>query len=174
MAGDLREQLLAVRDKYGGVLKPEYVVEAAQPPAHPLHSRFEWDNAIAGPLYRRKQAQELIQSVKIVYKEATENEPSSSVRFFQSIRRDTGFVYEPINEIAHDPVAAEILLREAKREWMALYRRFGHLREFIEMVQGDTGGDGGVPVVPETPTQPGDGGVEVDGPEVGEGARLVA
>jgi hypothetical protein len=62
---DLRDQLQNIADKYGGRITPAYVVDEARPPSHPLHHRFEWDDRIAGEAHRRRQAQELIQSVVI-------------------------------------------------------------------------------------------------------------
>jgi hypothetical protein len=49
-----------------GILTPDDVVSEAEDESNPLHPAFEWDDAAAGRKYRRKQAQDLIYSVRIV------------------------------------------------------------------------------------------------------------
>ena len=134
---DLRAELKAIHTKHGK-LTPELVVTEARKPSHPLHSRFEWDDKVAGEAYRKVQARDLIQSVRCVYREATETDPAEDVREWHSVRRPDGFVYEPIDAIAADPLAAAMLLRDAEREWKALHRRYAHLEEFISLVRADT------------------------------------
>lgn len=130
----LRKELQAIYDSCGK-LTPSLVVDEARVKDHPLHSRFEWNNSIAGEKYRQVQAQDLIQSVKIKYQKPSGD--SEQCRYFVSVQRETGFVYEPTSDVASDPVAAEIVLRTMEREWKALRQRYGHIKEFMEMVQRD-------------------------------------
>jgi hypothetical protein len=60
-------ELKRIANKNGGLLQPETVVESARPASSPLHSRFEWDNTVAGQQYRIWQARQLIRvSVEII------------------------------------------------------------------------------------------------------------
>lgn len=61
----LQQVLEEIAAKTGGILKPEVVVGEAADPRHPLHDRFEWDDAKAGHAHRVEQARELIRSVRV-------------------------------------------------------------------------------------------------------------
>jgi hypothetical protein len=128
----LREVLTEIRDRHGE-LTTQAVVDTARPPEHPLHARFEWDDAVAGEAYRRQQAGELIRSVRIRYIE--EPEPRE-VNVFHVVKRpDSGRQsYVPVEEIAADPVATALVLSEMRREWQAFERRYRHLAEFSELI----------------------------------------
>lgn len=129
----LHQQLLDIRAARGQ-LTPEDVVDVARDEAHPLHSRFEWDDQIAGEAYRRIQAAELIRSVKVVYSESPEGD-ERSVRGWSVVpdapdRRG----YVPTEEALEDPFTAKLLLRQAERELKAFKKKYGHLREFADLV----------------------------------------
>lgn len=57
---DLRTALQGIYDQHQQ-LTPAIVVDEARDAAHPLHSRFDWNDATAGEAWRRQQAHELIQ-----------------------------------------------------------------------------------------------------------------
>ena len=129
--------MLGIREKHGQLV-PDLVVREAEPVDHPLHDRFEWDDAVAGPAYRRAQAHELIQSVRVVYRPADDVSPERTVRAFHAVRAESGaYVYETAEGVVRDPVAAAVLLRDMEREWQALKRRFEQFAEFREMVRRD-------------------------------------
>lgn len=133
---ELHSELQAIRDQYGK-LTPKLVVAAARDETNPLHRRFEWDDSVAGERWREEQAHELIRSVRIVYKRATPDQPEQKIRAYQAVRTSDGFVYEPSEKVAADPVLAAIVLRDMAREWQALKARYGHFEEFLEMVRVD-------------------------------------
>lgn len=132
----LRDELLTVRDQHGR-LTPQLVVEAARDPEHPLHSRFEWDDAVAGEAWRRQQAHELIRKAKVVYREADESTPEKSVRAFVAIRAEEGHVFDPVEEVAEDPFRRKLALADMEREWKALFKRFKEYEEFFALVRRD-------------------------------------
>lgn len=136
MSEALRVQLQQVYDA-NGELTPALVVDTARDPEHPLHSRFEWDDAAAGEEWRRKQAQQLIRSVRVVYREADETNEARSVRAFHAVRRTDGHVYEPLEKVQQDPLTRQMVLEDMAREWRALYRRFKHMQEFLDLVRDD-------------------------------------
>lgn len=128
--------MLAVRQQHGR-LTPQLVVDTARDPGHPLHSRFEWDDASAGEAWRRQQAHDLIRKAKVVYREAEEASPEKSVRAFVAIRAEDGHVFDPVEEVAEDPFRRKLALADMEREWKTLYRRYQEFGEFLEMVRRD-------------------------------------
>lgn len=136
MSGDLRSHLEAIRAQYGS-LRPQCVVEEARDVTHPLHSRFEWDDSVAGEAYRLHQARQLIRSVKIVYKETDESGPAKSARAYVSLTDDTEQAYEPVDEVARDPFKRQLVLNNMQREWKALFNRYKEFEDFTEMVRRD-------------------------------------
>lgn len=133
----LRDQLQAVYDE-NGTLTPELVVETARPKNHPLHSTvFDKAPKEAAEAYYRARAHELIQSVKVVYREATDTTPAATIRAFHSVRGESGYVYEPAEVVAQDPMMRAILLRDMEREWKALKARFAQFSEFVAMIRDD-------------------------------------
>lgn len=137
MSDDLRSVLLQIREARGA-LTPAAVVDTARDPTHPLHSRFEWDDAVAAEAHRRAQAAKLIRSVRITYDYDDDGAPKT-VRGLVSIQRELAptRTYEPVEEVVADPVASEILLREFDREWRRFRQRFGHLQEFTARIAAD-------------------------------------
>ena len=136
MSGDLRSHLEAIRGQYSK-LTPRVVVDEARDPEHPLHSRFEWDDSIAGEAYRIQQARELIRSVRVVHKEADEAGPEKSVRAYVSLANENEHAYEPVEEVAEDPFKRQLALNAMQREWKALYDRYKEFEEFLAMVRRD-------------------------------------
>jgi hypothetical protein len=130
----LRDELEAVRAKHGR-LTPAHVVEDARPADHPLHDRFDWDNRTAGESWRRQQASELIRSVRVMYREPTEDDAGADVRAYHAVRRDADHEYVPVDEVAGDPMLTALVLNDMRREWLAFQRRYGHMVEFVELVR---------------------------------------
>lgn len=62
------------------------IVNAAKAKRSPLHTYFEWDDAVAGPLYRLEQARLLTRSVVIVREDGA---GESNPRAFHYVREDT-------------------------------------------------------------------------------------
>lgn len=127
----LRDQLQDLYHHHGK-LTPALVVDVARPVDHPLHPRFEWDDGIAGEEYRKVQARELIRSVRISYSRDDKAEP---IRYFVSVERGGERAYYPAGEVAKDDILTEIVLREMERDWKELQSRYGHFREFIDLIR---------------------------------------
>lgn len=133
---NIRDQLLAIRDRHGQ-LTPTIVVDEARDGTHPLHDRFEWDDAIAGEAWRREQAHELIRSARIVYKQADDKSPERSVRAFHAVRNEKGYLYEPAEAVAADQFIVKLVLADMQREWQTMKRRYDQFAEFYDMVRRD-------------------------------------
>jgi hypothetical protein len=132
----LRDQLQAIYNEHGK-LTPSLVVDQARSEEHPLHSRFEWDDAVAGEAWRRQQAHELIRSVRVVYREADEKNAEKSVRAFHAVRSEKEHVYEPVEKVVQDDFTRTLVMKDMEREWRALRRRYEQFSEFIEMIRRD-------------------------------------
>jgi hypothetical protein len=132
----LRDELTGIYQQRG-VLTPEVVVDEARPPTAPLHDRFEWDDSTAAEAYRRDQAHQLIQSVKlpIVYR-PSDGKPVK-VRAFQAVRTDQGNVYKPTEEVIQDPFLTKLVLQNMQREWLAMKARYDGFGEFYSMIRQD-------------------------------------
>lgn len=133
---DLRTELLAVRERYGD-LTPANVVDAARDEDHPLHGRFEWDDAVAGEKYRLAQARQLIRVVREKYTDGQGR--LADVRTFHAIPRENGMAYEPLDEIVRNDIATQVLLKSMEREWRQLKARYEKFAEFRALVLGDLG-----------------------------------
>ena len=53
------------------------------------------------------------------------------------MNRADGRAYEPIEEIKVDPFMSKLILQAAEREWKALFIKYKHLAEFLEVVRKD-------------------------------------
>lgn len=135
---DLRSELAAIRKQYG-TLTPANVVDAARDENHPLHHRFEWDDTVAAEKYRLVQARQLIRVLRETYTDS--GGKPADVRTYHAIPRETGMVYEPLDEIVHDDIASKVLMQSMEREWRALKARYEKFAEFRTMVLGDLGSD---------------------------------
>lgn len=124
-----------------GELTPAVVVDEAANPTHPLHTRFEWDNAVAGHAYRLDQARALIRSARVVYREGTARSGPRTVRAFHSVPTPEGRRYEPSETIAADPFMRQLVLQQMEREWRELRDRYRHFEEFAAMVTRDLEGE---------------------------------
>lgn len=129
----LHQQLLEIRAARGQ-LTAQDVVDVARDETSPLHSRFEWNDKIAGEAYRRAQAAELIRTVKISYAETPEGDQRwvRAWSAFPESPDQQGYV--PTEEVMQDPFASKLLLRQAERELKAFQRKYGHLKEFADLV----------------------------------------
>lgn len=133
---DLRAELTRIYEK-NKELTPEQVVTEATPTDHPLHDRFEWNDAVAGHEYRKVQAAELIRSVKIVYRETPAGEPVRVRAFVSTQMSETkSQAYHPTEKVLSDDFTRKLLLQNCQREIDALTRKYGHLAEFAEMMRG--------------------------------------
>lgn len=132
----LRDHLQAIYDQHGE-LTAELVVNQARAKTHPLHDRFEWDNRRAGEQWRQHQAADLIRSVKVVYREATENREAGTIRAYHAVRGPNGHAYQPADKVAADPFTRQLVLADMEREWKALHRRYADFAEFADMVRTD-------------------------------------
>lgn len=114
-----------------GLLLPEQVVEAARPPASPLHSRFEWNNGKAAEKYRIWQARQLLRV-------CVETIPQSKepVEVFVSLSRDRKEGgYRIQTEVLSDAEMRRALLSDALSELELFREKYARLRELSLVFQ---------------------------------------
>lgn len=128
----VKESLQAIYDQ-NGTLTPEMVVAEARAKDHPLHAHiFDKPPKDAAEAWYRHKAHDLIQSVRVVYRDASDHE--QSVRAFHAVRSEEGYVYKPTDEVVTDPFLARLVLADMEREWKALRTRYERFQEFWQMV----------------------------------------
>src|SRR5579871_6168574 len=71
--------------------------------------------------------------VKVVYRDA--DDLPKEVRAWHAVRREVGWVYDPSEKVAIDPIVQEIILADMGREWRQLFARYKDVPEFIDLVQ---------------------------------------
>lgn len=120
-----------------GQLDGETVVAEATPQDHPLHNHFEWDDSKAGHRFRVHQAEKLIRRVKIETLPPSADDGPHYVRAFVS-NRQAGIPdrngYSPIEDVVQDDISYQMLLKAFQRQVSELERRFGHLKEFRDIM----------------------------------------
>lgn len=140
-AQEAGEYLLVLREKYGGSLTPEVVLENARAADSPIHNAFEWDDAKAAESYRRQQAGHILRSITIVHK-GKEQEP---VRLFLNVHPlnedkipDTQLhVYIHTHDVMSDEALRQQVLRQALREiqgWQQRYKQYKELGKIFESI----------------------------------------
>lgn len=132
-------ELRALYDQTG-TLTPAVVVDAARPEGSPLHSRFEWDDQVAGEKYRHVQAAHLIRSVKVVIQRDGVDE-TTRVRAFVHLDAEPDSdelgTYVPQDVVASSVELTAMALRQMERRWKELRRTYQAHAEFWSMIERD-------------------------------------
>jgi hypothetical protein len=136
MSKPLRDVLAQIYAKHG-FLSKEVVLAESTPRNADLHDRFEWDDKAGAHANRLHQAGRMIRSVKVVYKEPTgKNEPGTVRAWTSYTAPESKPVYMPTETAMADPFIKEFTLRNMRREFLALKRKYGHMEEFASMLAG--------------------------------------
>jgi hypothetical protein len=116
-----------------GTVTPAQVVAFAENPATALHSLFTWDDSEAARQWREAQAASYMRAVvKLIPRE---NAEPLVVRAFVSLSTDrrADHVYRPITDVLDDDERRAVLVEDAKREMIALKRKYAHLHELAQV-----------------------------------------
>lgn len=129
----LRDLLMDLHREHG-VITPALVVEAATPADSPLHRYFDWDDSTAAHKWRIEQAREHIRTARIQY---VSNGAKKTTRAFVSVRHGANEPsnYQPLERVATDDITRRIVLRDFERRLRDLKSEFGHLKEYVELMQ---------------------------------------
>lgn len=139
----ISDELREIQSLHGGSLRPRHVVEYARNPETLLHSKFEWDDSIAGQQYRLWQARQVIRLELIVVDREqgkirdlsfniTNNQKEKTTRAFISLttdRKGDGSGYRNIEDILTDEGLRQQLLNDAKNDMNLFRRKYSILKE---------------------------------------------
>ena len=105
-----------------GRLTAQDLVDESRPVDAPLHSSFEWDDAVAAEEFRKEQARHIISSVVLVEGE------KAPKKVFYNISTD-GSQYSHIQTILKQKDRYDQLLKDALAEIRAFRKRYNSLVE---------------------------------------------
>ena len=125
MKNKVISELKRIAAENDGLLQPETVVNEARPITSPLHSRFEWDNKVAGEAYRIWQARQLIRVVVEVMSATGEKE--NVFVSLTSDRKESG--YRVMTEVLTDKEMRSQMLADALSELELFRDKYKRLRE---------------------------------------------
>jgi len=123
-AENVVQELNRIAEKNGGILDPQEVVNESRPEDAPLHSLFEWDDAIAAEQYRVVQARFIIRNITV------EEDDEPTVRQFVHV--DGGYV--ATRKALDDVDMAEALLKQAKADMNAFIAKYRALKSLHGLI----------------------------------------
>jgi hypothetical protein len=124
-------ELKRIAQENGGVLQPETVVDEARPVSSPLHSRFEWDNTIAGQQYRIWQARQLIRVVVEVLA-GTDDATNVFVSLSTDREKESGG-YRVMAHVLTDAQMRKQMLDDALAELRTFQEKYRRLKELVDV-----------------------------------------
>lgn len=121
-----------IEAEYGKVTN-EYVVQSATPEDSPLHSIFEWDDAVAGHKYRLSQATKLICNLN---KEVEGDlEPRKmTVRAYVDVSENSNGKFINTETAFRNADTKEIVLKRAKAELEMFKQKYKNLTELAGII----------------------------------------
>ncbi len=131
MKNKVISELKRIAAENDGLLQPEIVVERARPESSPLHSRFEWDNTVAGHQYRIWQARHLIR-VSVELLAGTDEKMNVFVSLSPDRERESGG-YRIMTEVLSDAQMRAQMLADALGELELFRDKYKRLKELSEI-----------------------------------------
>jgi hypothetical protein len=128
-------ELETLKNKNGGTLTADVVVDEAKDPTNPLHKCFEWDDTIAANMHRKQQARILITSIVVTGDDGIERKEyyNVTVRVENKDEKKYVDVYQ-----ATDDIYKEETIEKAKsylETFIKKFEVFGYLDDKIEEVK---------------------------------------
>jgi hypothetical protein len=130
-------ELEQINQAFGG-LRPGEVVEAARDPSSPLHSAFEWDDAVAASQARLERANYIIRSVVVKHIKGRQEGPKRvqvEMRAFHNVVDDGDRAYKSLDEVRKDPHLRKQLLIKAFNELKSWERRYKQFEELTKITK---------------------------------------
>jgi hypothetical protein len=134
------EELEKIREANNGILYPQSVVDFARDPSTELHSKFEWDNTVAGENFRIWQARKVIRALVTIIPHKN-NEPFEVQTYVSmSVDRHRGEEkneniggYRYMIDVLSTPDLRESLLSDALAEFELWERKYKIITELAEV-----------------------------------------
>ena len=125
-AQTMGEQCAALESQ--GRLTAEELVNVSRPEDSPTHKAFEWDDAVAGELYRKEQARSYIRAI-VVLPDDEESEPQKL--YYNIVRAEPN--YKSINTIMESEDDTERLLGLALAELIRAKNKYKNLKQLADV-----------------------------------------
>lgn len=110
-------------------LTPKNLVDASRDENAPMHSAFEWDDAIAGEKWRIQEARTHINHLEIVI-ETHAKKPTTRAY----VMYDTAKPYEDIKTVLADPVKSNQFFEMGMKMLTDFKRRYSEVKEFAQII----------------------------------------
>ena len=143
------DELRFIQSNHNGTLQPHHVVEYAKDPETLLHSKFEWEDSVAGHQYRLWQARKVISLELVVVDRKSgrihdvvfdmddEKATDKPTRAFISLRVDRrgndAVGYRSIEDVMSDEDLRRQLLNDAKNDMNLFRRKYHMLKELSDV-----------------------------------------
>lgn len=127
------QELKRIAKENGGLLQPEVVVDEARLVSSPLHSRFEWDNTVAGQQYRIWQARQLIR-VSVEVLAGTDKACEVFVSLTPDRERESGG-YRVMADVLSDADLRNQMLSDALEELELFREKYRKLKELASVFE---------------------------------------
>lgn len=130
----IKQELNTIKERNGGMLDPQAVVDFARNKKTALHSQFCWDDSKAAQEYRLWQARMLIR-VQVVM---LPQKPDTPIRAFVSLQNDrNNGGYRAIDDVMASKHLRDSLIEQALRDMTTFQNKYQVLDElagvFAEM-----------------------------------------
>lgn len=129
VVGKVFEQLESTDDG----LTCKSLVDASRDEGAPLHSYFEWDDAIAGEKYREVQAGRIIRAV-MWRSDDNEESKEPQVRGWLPVTQGEKRSYVNVQLVASTPEYLDQILSDAYRDAAAFKRKYSALKEVAVII----------------------------------------
>ena len=129
------DELTNIYDQQGKLTAP-LVVESARPEDAPLHPVFEWDDEVAGELWREHEARNLIKIVRVEKFEDSGEIVTAPVFYHIPVSNHRSGEYHPTEVVVQTPDMLILALSELHRHMAAAEKSIQALRSAAEQ-KGD-------------------------------------
>ncbi len=112
----------------GDNVTTDEIVEKAKSTRSAMHNYFEWDDSVAGHMYRKQQASRLLCNLEVKYI-ADKKEPVT-VRAYVNLKKQSS--YQPIETVVSDIDRYQMLLSKAYEDLKRVKTKYQDLEEIQE------------------------------------------
>ena len=135
---NIQDELLFLSEKNANkICNPHEVVKFAENSKTHLHSRFEWDNGVAGHNWRLWQARQIISlELQVIERSDGGEQQRIETKMFVSLKNDripSNGGYRRLETVMSDVKLREELLSEALDELIRIRSKYRQLNELAEV-----------------------------------------